>query len=88
MRSSCHFSSSELENISYRKEGALIGQLGQHVYALGWFMGKWTLSTGLECDVRDQDAVVEEYLNGRGKGARKAITRYTVSALLLYTTRT
>lgn len=34
-------------------------------------------------DMRDQDAVVEEYLNGRGKGARKAITRYIVSTLLL-----
>ena len=33
--------------------------------------------------MRDQDAVVEEYLNGRGKGARKAITRYIVSTLLL-----
>lgn len=33
--------------------------------------------------MRVQDAVVEEYLNGRGKGARKAITRYIVSTLLL-----
>lgn len=39
-------------------------------------------------DMRDRDAVVEEYLNGRGKGAGKAIARYIVSTLLLYATRT